>query len=81
VRRRFLPVVAEHWPALVPRYEKAFDARGGGIVTPAYAAALSRRMGKSRSALGMGDGKEGTAAQKHSHTEGWPETVQQELGL
>jgi DNA repair photolyase len=77
VRRRFLPVVAEHWPALLPRYEKAFDARG--IVTPAYAAALSRRMKKIRSALGMSDGR--TAAQPHRRTEGWPEVVQQELAL
>ena len=79
VRRRFLPVVAEHWPALVPRYEKAFDARGGGIVTPAYAAALSRRMGKIRRALGMSDGR--TPASGQRRTEGWPEVVQQELQL
>lgn len=77
VRRRFLPVVAEHWPALLPRYEKAFDPRG--IVTPAYAAALSRRMGKIRRAVGMGDGR--TPASGQRRTEGWPEVVQQELQL
>ncbi len=77
VRRRFLPVVAEHWPALLPRYEKAFDARG--IVTPAYAAALSRRMRKIRSTLGMSDGR--TPASGLRRTEGWPEVVQEELKL
>jgi DNA repair photolyase len=86
VRRRFLPVVAEHWPALLPRYEKAFDARG--IVTPAYAAALGRRMSKVRKALGMGDGRtpassgyRRTDGPTDRRTEGWPEVRQEELAL
>lgn len=77
VRRRFLPVIAAHYPALLARYEQAFDARG--VVTPAYAAALSRRMGKIRSALGVGDGR--TDGRTDRRTEGWPEAVQQELAL
>ena len=51
VRRRFLPVIAERFPQLLARYERAFDARG--IVTPAYAAALQRRLAKLRTALGV----------------------------
>jgi DNA repair photolyase len=76
VRRRFLPALAEHWPELLPRYERAFDTRG--IVTPAYAAALARRMGKIRRALGMSDGRTAVSRQR---TEGWAEGVQGELRL
>jgi DNA repair photolyase len=41
-RPRFLSVIARHFPALLPRYERAFDA--GGTVKEEYARALERRV-------------------------------------
>ncbi len=77
VKRKFLPVVAERFPALLPRYERAFDARG--IVKPAYAAALSRRMNKLRAAIGIKGRDEDMEA---SCRTAWPEVAaQQELKL
>jgi DNA repair photolyase len=79
VRRRFLPLVAEHFPELLPRYERAFDERG--IVRKDYAAALARRLARLRRAAGVGDGREGTEAPAHGRTVEWEEVVQQELAL
>lgn len=42
IRDRFLPLLAEHFPALLPRYEKAY-ARQGAAPRP-YARALLRRV-------------------------------------
>ena len=51
VRRQFLPVVAEHFPALLPRYERAFGS--GGVLSPVYVAALKRRVTLLRRAIGI----------------------------
>jgi DNA repair photolyase len=51
VRPTFLPIVARHFPALLARYERAFDARGA--VTGAYAAALERRVARLQRELGF----------------------------
>jgi len=44
VRDRFLPVLAEHFPDLVPRYQKAYAKQQGA--PRAYAQALARRVKK-----------------------------------
>ncbi|MBI1723620.1 MAG: radical SAM protein [Gemmatimonadetes bacterium] len=51
IRRRFLPVVAQEFPSLLDRYERAFDARG--FVTPAYTAALKRRVARLQRKVGF----------------------------
>jgi len=65
VRPTFLPVVAQHFPALLPRYERAFDARGR--LTAVYTDALERRVVRLRRATGFPDpeGTEGTEARGH----------------
>ncbi|OYV69072.1 MAG: hypothetical protein B7Z72_07780, partial [Gemmatimonadetes bacterium 21-71-4] len=60
VRPVFLPVVARHFPALLPRYERAFDARG--CVTAAYAAALERRVARLQREAGFPTWAEDEAA-------------------
>jgi DNA repair photolyase len=81
VRRRFLPVIAEEFPALLPKYERAFDARG--IVRPEYAAALKRRVARLRRELGVpsGDESRGTGEPADGGTGGWCDAVQEELAL
>jgi DNA repair photolyase len=59
VRPTFLPVVARHFPALLPRYERAFDARGR--LTAVYTDALERRVGRLRRETGF-PAAEGTEA-------------------
>ncbi len=61
IRRRFLPLVAEHFPLLVERYERGFDSRG--IVRKDYARALQVRLARLRKKLGVSDGRDG--AQRH----------------
>jgi DNA repair photolyase len=51
VRPTFLPIVTRHFPALRPRYERAFDARGA--VTEEYAAALERRVARLQREIGF----------------------------
>ncbi len=51
-RATFLPVVARHFPALLPRYERAFDARGA--VRDEYARALERRVERLKRRTGFG---------------------------
>ncbi len=51
VRPTFLPIVARHFPVLLARYERAFDARGA--VTEAYAAALERRVARLQRETGF----------------------------
>ena len=53
VRATFLPVVARHYPALLPRYERAFDAKGR--VTDVYARALERRIERLKRRTGFGE--------------------------
>jgi DNA repair photolyase len=65
IRPRFLPLVARHFPALLPRYERAFDERGELSAT--YAAALERRVDWLRSEAGLGE-IAGTGAQGHGGT-------------
>ena len=52
VRATLLPVVARHFPALLARYERAFDERGR--VTETYARALGRRVERLRRRTGFG---------------------------
>lgn len=76
IRRRFLPVVAEEFPDLLPRYECAFDARGQ--VTSAYQAALKRRVAQLRRELGLETpGEERADAPTHERAE----RAQAELAL
>jgi DNA repair photolyase len=60
VRPVFLPVVARHFPALLPRYERAFDARGA--VAAAYADALERRVARLQREAGFPTWAEDEAA-------------------
>jgi DNA repair photolyase len=74
IRPRFLPLVARDFPALLPRYERAFDERGE--LSAAYAAALERRVERLRREVGIPeDGR--TDAQPHGRTE----VVQWEMPL
>jgi hypothetical protein len=74
VRQRFLPVVAKAFPALLPRYERAFDA--SGEIGPVYRAALERRVERVKREVGFEE-TEGTGAQARGGTE----TLQWELPL
>ncbi len=69
-RATFLPVVARHYPALLPRYERAFDARGR--VTGVYARALERRVKRLKRRTGFGE---------HERASGPAETLQWTLPL
>jgi DNA repair photolyase len=51
IRSRFLPLVARDFPALLPRYEHAFDARGE--LSAGYAAALERRVERIKREVGF----------------------------
>ena len=53
VRQRFLPLVAQAFPALVPRYERAFDA--SGEIGREYRAALEKRVETIKRALRFED--------------------------
>jgi len=75
VRARFLPVVAQAFPALLPRYERAFDA--SGEIGPVYRAALENRVGAIKREMGIEE-QAGTGAQTHRGTE---EALQWELPL
>jgi len=65
IRPRFLPLVARDFPALLPRYERAFNERGE--LSAAYAAALERRVDGLRREAGLAE-IEGTEAQAHGGT-------------
>ena len=62
VRPTFLPIVARHFPALLARYERAFDARGS--VTSEYADALERRVARLQRETGFTEA-EGPDARTH----------------
>jgi DNA repair photolyase len=80
VRRRFLPVVVDHFPHLLPNYERAFDARG--IVKREYAAALQRRVARLRRKVGVPSGTEERAdAALRGHGPKWEDVMQAELAL
>jgi len=57
--------VARDFPALLPRYERAFNERGE--LSAAYAAALERRVDGLRREAGLAE-IEGTEAQAHGGT-------------
>ena len=82
VRQRFLPFVARAFPALLPRYERAFDA--SGEIGPAYREALERRVERIRRELGFEEA-EGTEARAHGGTDarlhGRTDAFQRELPL
>jgi DNA repair photolyase len=65
VRPTFLPIVARHFPALLPRYQRAFDARG--TVTAAYADALERRVQRLAREAGF-SGADATRARRPGST-------------
>ncbi len=69
VRPVFLPAIARHFPALLPRYERAFDARGS--VTGAYADALERRVARLQRETGFptwAEDEARTGARTHGRT-------------
>jgi hypothetical protein len=74
VRQRFLPVVAKAFPALLPRYERAFDA--SGEIGPAYREALERRVERVKREVGFEE-TAGPETRGHGRTE----TLQWELPL
>jgi DNA repair photolyase len=51
IKRRFLGVVEQEFPALLAKYERAFDSRG--FVTKEYSAALKRRVARLRKKVGF----------------------------
>jgi len=51
IRDRFLPVLAEHFPELVPKYQRAYA--GHGYAPREYAKALSRRIERLRKRHGF----------------------------
>jgi DNA repair photolyase len=59
-RPKFLSVIARHFPALLPRYERAFDARGS--VREEYAAALERRVARLQREMGFATHQDDAAA-------------------
>ncbi|MBI4541721.1 MAG: radical SAM protein [Gemmatimonadetes bacterium] len=75
IRARFLPVIAREFPALLPKYERAFDA--AGFIAPAYAAALERRVARLQRELGFPVGD----ARTNRRTKGTQEAVQWEIPL
>jgi DNA repair photolyase len=78
IRRRFMPVVAEHFPHLRERYEHGFDARG--IVRREYARALQARIARLRRKWGVPDGTVRTE-ESVGATVGWRLAEQEELPL
>jgi DNA repair photolyase len=60
VRPIFLPLVARHFPQLLPRYERAFD--GQGAVRDQYACALERRVARLQREAGFPTWAEDEAA-------------------
>ena len=62
-RPKFLPVIARHSPALLPRYERAFDARGS--VREEYAAALERRVARLQRETGFATRDDDEAAARY----------------
>ena len=60
VKPTFLPIIARHFPALLARYERAFDARGS--ITDEYADALERRVERLVCELGFATYAEDRAA-------------------
>ena len=60
VRSMFLPLVARHFPVLLPRYERAFDAHG--VVRDEYADALERRVARLQREIGFPTWAEDEAA-------------------
>ena len=75
IKPRFLPIVAREFPALLPRYERAFDERGE--LSAAYAAALERRVARLKREVGFEE-RADTGAQGHGGTE---QALQWELPL
>jgi DNA repair photolyase len=75
VKPRFLLVVAREFPALLTRYERAFDERGE--LSTVYAAALERRVERLKREVGFEE-RADTGAQGHGGTE---QALQWELPL
>jgi len=70
VRARFLPVVAQAFPALRERYERAFDA--SGEIGPVYRAALERRVGAIKREMGfVEDRRTGPPAYRRTEALQW----------
>lgn len=79
VRRRFMPVVAEHFPELLPQYQRAY-ARSEELA-PSYVAAFKRRLTRIRREIGIPSSPTigGTEAPRHGRTE--LDELQQALSL
>jgi len=67
VRQRFLPVVAQAFPALLSRYERAFDA--SGEIGREYRAALEKRVERIKAELGFEEEDARTGAPPDRRTE------------
>ena len=74
VKRRFMPVVAQEFPELLPKYEKAYDRNG--IVSGVYSGALKRRIAMLRRKVGLP-----SVPSRSEMAEIPREAVQQELSL
>ena len=79
VRRRFLPVVAEEFPHLLAKYERAFVANGE--MNPAYIAAFKRRVTLLRRKIGIPASPVFRSVRPLHRWEAEDEPVQQELGV
>jgi len=70
IKPRFLPIVAREFPALLPRYERAFDERGE--LSAAYAAALERRVERLKREVGFEeDGRTGAPEYRRTEATQW----------
>lgn len=78
VRRRFFPLVAAEFPALLAKYERAFAT--SGALSPAYVSALKRRVTLLRRKIGL-PASPTTARGRDMMSSGPDEMTQQELLL
>jgi len=70
IKPRFLPIVAREFPALLPRYVRAFDERGN--LSAEYSAALERRVERlSREAGVEEDGCTDAPAYRRTEATQW----------
>ena len=77
VRRRFLPVVAQEFPQLLPKYERAFNR--SGLLSDPYVSAFKRRVTLLRRKVGIPSSA--TTASRRSLMSHPEEEQQQELPL
>jgi DNA repair photolyase len=78
-RRRFMPVVAQEFPALLPKYERAFVKNGE--MAPAYIAAFKRRVTRLRREIGIPGSPVFRSVRPLHRWEAEDQPAQQELGV